>query len=34
MFLGYFDSLEDAIRVRDEAAKKYHGDFAYLNVED
>lgn len=29
--LGYFDSAEEAARVRDEAAKIYHGEFAVLN---
>lgn len=30
-FLGYFDSLGDAGRAYNEAAKKYHGEFAKLN---
>ena len=29
--LGYFDTLEDARAVRDDAAKRLHGDFAVLN---
>jgi hypothetical protein len=29
--LGYFTSAEEAARARDEAAKKYHGEFAILN---
>ena len=31
MWLGYFETEIDAARVYDEAAKKYHGDFAMLN---
>lgn len=29
--LGRFTQIEEAARVRDEAAKKYHGEFAVLN---
>ena len=31
LYLGRFDTPEEAARVRDEAARKYHGEFAYLN---
>lgn len=33
LFLGHFTSPEAAARAYDEAAKKYHGDFANLNFE-
>lgn len=31
IFLGYFDSIKDAARAYNDAAIKYHGDFACLN---
>jgi hypothetical protein len=31
-YLGRFNSVHEAIRVRDKAAKKYHGEFAVLNL--
>jgi hypothetical protein len=33
-FIGYFDNELDAARAYDEAARKYHGDFASLNFPD
>jgi hypothetical protein len=32
--LGYFDDIEEAKRVREEAIKKYHGEFAVLNIKE
>ena len=34
IFLGYYDSQLEAARAYDEAAKKYHGEFAQLNFEE
>jgi hypothetical protein len=31
LWLGYFDSEEDAARTYDAAARKYHKEFARLN---
>lgn len=31
--LGYFDDIEDAIRVRKEAEEKYQGEFSYENCQ-
>lgn len=32
--LGYFESEEEAAKIYDEAAKKYHGEFANLNFKE
>lgn len=29
--IGYFDDFDEAVRARDEAAAKLHGEFAHLN---
>lgn len=29
--LGYYNNIEDAVKAYNEAAKKYHGEFAVLN---
>jgi hypothetical protein len=29
--IGYFNTKEDAAKAYDEAAKKYHGEFAFIN---
>ena len=31
IYIGIYDTIEDAARARDEAAKQYHGEFAVLN---
>ena len=33
-YIGLFDDKEEAARAYDEAAKKYHGEFANLNMEE
>jgi hypothetical protein len=32
IYLGYFDTIEEAIKARNEAAVRYHGEFADLIV--
>lgn len=34
IFLGYYDTPEEAARARDTASLKYQGEFAYLNFGD
>jgi hypothetical protein len=34
IFLGYYDSQIEAARAYDEAARKYHGEFALLNFSE
>jgi hypothetical protein len=31
IYLGYFATPEQAAKIYDKAAKKYHGEFAYSN---